>query len=159
VSKETIDTITLYLNLFLVLLNVVALFVAAWQLRAARSGASAGAYITLSESLRQAWGQFFDASDEQRKQYAFSDVINSLETACAIFEDKVFVGKVGLLLEAYLCHVLILIQDDTDAKVRIERMILTDRTFEHIVKFLQEHRTRISGIRLPVPQSNAPKPA
>jgi hypothetical protein len=113
-----------------------------------RRASSAGAFIALNESFRQTWLHFSNI-DEVGKQYAFADVINLLEPACAIFDEKIFVGKVATLLEDYLCHVFILIQESDDARGRIEHMMMTHKTFEHIVKFLRQHRKRIDGIQLP----------
>jgi hypothetical protein len=110
------------------------------------------AFIALNESFRQAWLHF--SNDQDRKQYAFADVMNLLESACAIFDEKLFVGKTRRLLEDYLCHIFILIQQSDDAKARIERLMMTERTFEHIVKFLQHHREAIKGITLPVPKAD-----
>jgi hypothetical protein len=135
-------------TLVAVALNVIALFVMARQLRTGRRAASAGALIALNESFRQAWLQFSQASEDWR-QHTFSDIVNLLETACAIDEDKLFVGKGGKLLEDYLCHVLILIQQSDDARQRIERMMLTPLTFKHILNFIQRHRREIKGIKLP----------
>jgi hypothetical protein len=146
------DAVAFYANiatLAAVALTAIALFVTARQLRIGRKAASAGAFIALNESLRQAWLHFSNI-DDGRKQYAFADVMNLLESACVIFDEKIFVGKVETLLEDYLCHVFILIQDSDDARGRIEQMILTDRTFEHIVRFLRQHRKRVVGIKLPV---------
>jgi hypothetical protein len=151
VSNEATATVALWANiatLVAVCLGAIALFVTARQLRAGRRGASAGALIALNESFRQAWLQFSQASEEW-KQHTFSDIMNLLECACAIYEDKLFVGKGGKLLEDYLCHVLILIQQSDDARQRIERMMLTPKTFDHILKFLQSHRPEIKGIKLP----------
>jgi hypothetical protein len=145
------DTVAFYANiatLLAVALTAIALFVTARQLRIGRRSASAGAFIALNESLRQAW-LHFSTIDEARKQYAFADVMNLLESACVIFDEKIFVGKVETLLEDYLCHVFILIQESDDARGRIEHMMLTGKTFEHIVKFLRHHRKRISRIQLP----------
>jgi hypothetical protein len=135
-------------TLVAVALNVIALLMMARQLRTGRTAASAGALIALNESFRQAWLQFSQASEDWR-QHTFSDIMNLLESACAIDEDKLFVGKGGKLLEDYLCHVLILIQQSDDARQRIERMMLTPLTFKHILKFIQRHRREIKGITLP----------
>ena len=73
--KETADAIALYANIatiVVVFFTAVALLVAARQLWAARKGASAGAFIALNESFRQAWLHFSNV-DEQGKQHAFSD--------------------------------------------------------------------------------------
>ncbi len=146
------DAVAFYANiatLVAVALTAIALFVTACQLRIGRRASSAGAFIALNESLRQAWLHFSNA-DEAGKQYAFTDVVNLLESACAIFDERIFVGKVEKLLEDYLCHVFILIQESDDARRRIEHhMMLTDKTFEHIVKYLRQHHKRISRIQLP----------
>jgi hypothetical protein len=145
------DAVAFYANiatLVAVALTAIALFLTARQLRIGRRATSAGAFIALNESLRQAWLQFSNI-DEAGKQYAIADVMNLLESACVIFDEKIFVGKVETLLEDYLCHVFILIQESDDARGRIEHMMLADRTFEHIVKFLRHHHKRISKIELP----------
>lgn len=146
------DAVAFYANiatLVAVALTAIALFLTARQLRIGRRAASAGAFIALNESLRQAW-LHFSHTDEAGKQYAFADVLNLLESACVIFDEKIFVGKVETLLEDYLCHVFILIQESDDARGRIEQMMLTDKTFEHIVGFLRQHRKRVIGIKLPI---------
>jgi len=145
------DAVAFYANigtLVAVALTAIALFLTARQLRIGRRAASAGAFIALNESFRQAWLHFSNV-DEGRKQYAFADVMNLLESACVIFDEKIFVGKVATLLEDYLCHVFILIQESDDTRERIEKMILTHKTFEHITKFLRQHRKRIARIQLP----------
>ena len=106
------DAVAFWANiatLVVLALNVAALYLAARQLRIGRTGASAGALIALNDSFRQGWLEFSFAGDEARKHHAFADIMNLLKSTCAIFEDKLFVGKAGKLLEDYLCHVLILI--------------------------------------------------
>jgi hypothetical protein len=145
------DAVAFFANiatLVAVTFTAIALFLAARQLLIGRRAASAGAFVALNESLRQSW-LHFSTVDEAGKQYAFTDVMNLLESACVIFDEKIFVGKVETLLEDYLCHVFILIQESDDARGRIEPMMMTGKTFEHIVKFLRQHKQRIVGIELP----------
>jgi hypothetical protein len=159
-SREVMDTVAFWANiatLVLLVLTVVALRIGAKQLYDGRRAASGGALIALNESFRQAWLQFSNAKDEGKKQYTFSDVMNVLNMACAIFDDKLFVGQGGRLLEDYLCHVFSLIGESDDAKGRIERMITTDKTFEHILRFVRNHRPQIKGFKLP-PAVNEPSP-
>jgi hypothetical protein len=147
------DAIALWANvgtLIALVLNAIALFVAARQLFDGRRAASAGALIALNESFRQAWLQFSKAGEEDAKQHGFADVMNLLESACAIFEDKLFVGRAGRLLEDYLCHVFVLIAQSEDARKRIEALMLTEKTFEHILRFLQRHRDRVKGFSFPL---------
>lgn len=136
-------------TLITLVLTVGALVVTAWQLFVGRKAASAGALIALNESFRQAWLNFSRAADDEARQHAFADVMNLLEAACAIFEDKMFIGRAGKLLEDYLCHVFILIRDSDDARERIQAMIVTEKTFEHIYNFLRSHRKQVRGIQLP----------
>jgi hypothetical protein len=75
------DAVAFYANIA----TLIAVFIAAWQVRLGRKAASAGAFMTLNESLRQAWLHFSTVSDEG-KQHAFADVMNLLESACAIFD-------------------------------------------------------------------------
>jgi hypothetical protein len=149
------DAIALWANvgtLIALVLNAVALYVASRQLFDGRRAGSAGALIALNESFRQAWLQFSNAQEEDAKQHTFADVMNLLESACAIFEDKLFVGRAGDLLEDYLCHVFGLIGQSEDSRKRIEGMMLTDKTFEHILRFVQRHRDRIKNFNIPTEQ-------
>jgi hypothetical protein len=151
-TKETIEVIAFCASVATLVaapLGLIGLLVAIFQLRASRRGASATTVIALNESFRQAWLHYSQVSDEGR-QHAFADIMNLLEIACAIEEDKLLVAKGGKLLEDYLCHVLILIQQSEDARQRIERMFVTDRTFDHIINFLSRHRPEISEIKIPL---------
>jgi hypothetical protein len=153
-----LDTIALGVSIatfIAVLLNGYAIYVALRQLKIGRSGASAGALIALNESFRQAWLEFTKVETEDTKQHAFADVMNLLETACAIFEDKLFVGKAADLLETYLCEVFILIEKSDDSRSRIQSMFTTPTTFQHITRFLSTHRERLRGLRFQPATSEA----
>ena len=142
------DTIALYGTPIALVLNAGALYVAARQLFHGRRGTSAAALIALNESFRQAWLQFTNAGTEDAKQHNLADVMNLLDLTCAIFEDRLFVGRGGQLLEDYLCDTLILIGQSQDARPRIEAMMMTEKTFEHVVRFLQRHRDRVKAFRV-----------
>jgi hypothetical protein len=149
-TKETMDAIAFWANigtLIALLLNAVALFLAAWQIKIGRSGASAGALIALNESFRQAWLQFTNASNDDAKHHAFADVVNLLETACAVFKDKLFVGSTRELLKSYLCEVFVLIENSEDGRRRLESLFTTPDTFKHMVGFLSTHREQVTKIR------------
>lgn len=157
-TPATIDAVGFYASVATLVaapLGLIGLIVAIWQLWAGRKAASAATVIALNESFRQAWLLSSQASDDDGKQYAFSDVINLLETACAVAEDKLLVARGGKLLEDYLCHMLILIQQSDDARQRIERMFVTPQTFGHIKIFLAGHRPQVKGIKIPLtPETN-----
>jgi len=144
-SKEIADAVAFWANVA----TPIALLIGAVQLFYGRRASSGGALIALMESFRQAWLQFSNAPHEGAKQHTFSDVMNLLNMSCAIFEDTLFIGRSGRLLEFYLFHVFGLIEHSDDAKKRIQRMIMTEKTFEHIVKFIERHRDEIKGFKLP----------
>ena len=146
-------------TLVALLFTVGALGFTAWQVWTGRLAASANALIALNDAFRQAWLEFRNATGEDSKQYAFSDVMNLLESACAIFQDRLFVGRSGKLFEEYLCHVLILIRDSPDAKRRIEKMLLMPNTFEHVLRFLKQHRREVRNLTLPTPNDDEITPA
>jgi hypothetical protein len=150
--REIVDAVAFWANVAtLIALPVtsIALIVAAVQLFYGRKAASGGALIALFESFRQVWLQFSNAKDEGAKQHTFADVMNLLNMSCAIFDDNLFVGRSGRLLEFYLCHVFGLIEQSDDAKKRIQPMIMTEKTFEHILNFIRGHRDEVKGFKLP----------
>jgi hypothetical protein len=57
--------------------------------------------------------------------------------------------KAGKLLEDYLCHVFFILQESDDARHRMENLILTSGTFQHIATFLPNHRSVTRGLRFP----------
>jgi hypothetical protein len=150
--REIVDAVAFLANVATLVVLPVSLFafiVAAVQLLYGRRTASGAALIALNESFRQAWLQFSNANDQNAKQHNFAEVMNLLNMTCATLEDKLFVGRAGRLLETYLCDVFGLIGQSDDAKKSIEAMVMTPRTFEHILKFVESHRKQIKGFKLP----------
>ena len=124
---STMNDVAFYANIATLIaapLGLAGLVVALWQLLAARRAASATTVVALNESFRQAWLHYVGVSDEddEAKQYAFSDIMNLLELASAIDEDKLFVAKGGVLHRDYLLHVLKLIEQSDEARERMQKM-------------------------------------
>ena len=124
------------------LFGIFAVRYAAGQLSLARKAGSGASLIALSEAFRQCWLAFAAASDEKSKHYAFGDLANSLEVACAVFRDGMFFGRSKDLLENYLVSVFLLIEANMDARNRLVALLQTPQTFENIVQFLAEHPRR-----------------
>lgn len=145
-SKEDIEFVGLLANIATLIALVptfIALFVTARQLWLGRRASSAAALIAANESLRQAWLQFNAAATEDEIQYAFADVMNLLEIACAARRDGLFVGETGSVMSKYLEHILKAIAADTSARMRIEKMLDIPGTFEHVYQFLRSHRKEV----------------
>ena len=116
-----------------------AAWYAARQLSLARKAGSGASLIALNEAFRACWKDFL-TGDEAQKSFAFAELTNSLEIACAVFRDKVFFGHSADLLENYLLSVFRLVEANADAKDRMVGLLQTPRTFENIVAFLRSHR-------------------
>jgi hypothetical protein len=152
-SKETSDAVAFYANVATLVaapLGLIGLWVAICQLSAGRNAASAAAVIALNESLRQAWLHFVQTTDGDKRQHAFADIVNLLESACAIDDDMLFVGSGGTLLGDYILHQLKLIEQSDDALQRIEKMFVTEKTFLHISNYLRRRRGDFKRLRIPL---------
>jgi hypothetical protein len=116
-----------------------AVIYAVRQLSLARKAGSGASLIALNEAFRECWKDFL-TGDENQKSFAFAELTNSLEIACAVFRDRVFFGHSADLLENYLLSVFRLIEANIDARGRMLVLLQTRQTFENIVEFLHSHR-------------------
>jgi hypothetical protein len=128
------------------LATILALPFAVWavwyggrQLSLARKAGSGASLIALNEAFRECWKDFL-TGDEAKKSFAFAELTNALEIACAVFRDRVFFGHSADLLENYVLSVFRLIEANTDASERMVGLLHTPRTYENIAEFLRLHR-------------------
>ncbi|MBN8968585.1 MAG: hypothetical protein J0G95_09005 [Rhizobiales bacterium] len=119
---------------------IFAILYAARQLSLARRAGSAGSVIALNDSLRDCWKHFTNSSDSIQRTYAFADLANALELACAAYHDEVFFGRTADILENYLLRVFRLIEKNDDARKMMAELIQTNTTFRNTVDFLANHR-------------------
>jgi hypothetical protein len=88
-SKEIADLVQFWAavaTFAALLLGAGAVWYAARQLSLAKKAGSGSSLIALSEAFRQCWQVYISAGDdEKKKNYAFGDLANTLEVACAIF--------------------------------------------------------------------------
>ena len=121
-SKEIADCVAFLAAMATIIAlpcGIAAAFYAGRQLSLARKAGSAASLIALNDVFRECWRAFIEASDEKTKQYAFGELANALEVACALFRDKMFIGRSRDLLEHYLLSVFQLIQNNIDARGRL----------------------------------------
>jgi hypothetical protein len=103
-DRMVADAILFWLAVGAFVAGAVVAWFANRQLALARKAGSGATLIALTESFRQCWRAFLHEDDNDKRAYAFGDLANALEVACAIFRDKVFYGHSSELLEAYLIH-------------------------------------------------------
>lgn len=125
--------------------GIGALIYAGCQLSLARKAGSGASLIALSESFRQNWKVYLAATTDAERNYAFGDLSNSLEIACAVFSDGVFHGRSKTVLEAYLINVFALIEVSALARQHLEDLLEVKETFEDIRIFAERHQTAIRG--------------
>src|SRR6476661_5221613 len=94
---------------------IAAVVYGARQLRLSRRSGSGAALIATSESFRQCWRSFLFEPDVKRQQYAFAELVNAVENACAIYNDHIFYGASRKILRASLMHTLSLFESKEDA--------------------------------------------
>ncbi len=139
-DKAISDAILFWLAVGAFAAGAFAAWLANRQLALARKAGSGATLIALTESFRQCWRAFLHEADNEKRDYAFGDLANTLEVACAIFRDKVFFGHSSELLENYLVHLFRLLEKNEASCDRLQAMLQTPKTFENIVAFLKAHR-------------------
>jgi hypothetical protein len=144
-SKEIADCVAFWAAVA----TIIALpcgFAAVWyafrQLSLARKAGSAASLLALNDGFRDRWRDFIGATEERNKHYAFGELANALEVACALYRDKLFAGRSADLLENYLSDVFKLIEANIDARGRLTALVQTKYTFQNIVAFIAQHPTR-----------------
>jgi hypothetical protein len=108
------------------------LWAAAYSIYKSNQNSSAASLIALHEALRQAWERFLAATDEEAKQHHFADLANTLEITSALTVKGAFVGVTHELITEYLDDVMRLLDDNEDARTRLERLIHSPTTFKYL---------------------------
>lgn len=139
----TTETATIAALWVAVLSLVVSLFGIGFALFALWRGnrnSAASLALALYESFRQAWQRWRNCP-EADKNYEFHDMMNLIESACAVHVEKTLVGVSRRLIEDYLIDVWKLIEKDAAARELIKTMRDKRTTFEYCVKFLVKMRS------------------
>lgn len=135
------------IELWSLVVGVVALFVAAvslivavYAIRKGNRNSSVATMLTISEAARGAWKRFLSAKDNDTRSYELAELMNLLEVACAMVNERSIAGASEELLRELLRQELDLIDNDDYAKREIATMLSAPHTFEEIRKF-KEART------------------
>lgn len=116
----------------------VALIVAGYGIRKANRATSAAMLVTFNEGFRQAWGRYFDAS-ENKKQFELAELLNLFEIACAIYLEKSLTGNSRELVFEYLDSILKILITNKEVSEQVRRELIQSKTtFKFIKKFIDE---------------------
>ena len=121
---------------------MLALVVAVLAIYKGNRNASVATLVTLYEASRQGFKRFLSAKTEDDKRYELCELINLLEIAAAILNERSFVGVSKGIQRDYLNEVLELLIDDEYARETIDKMLSAPSTFAHIRTFYSVKRSQ-----------------
>lgn len=121
---------------------ILALSVAALAIYKGNRNASVATLVTLYEASRQAFQRFLSAKTEGDKRYELCELMNLLEIAAAILNERSFAGVSKEIQREYLNEVLELLIGNDYARETIDDMLSSPSTFAHIRKFYSNKRNQ-----------------
>jgi hypothetical protein len=123
---------------------VVSVAVAVYTVWRADKTASAGALISLQVALHDAWSRFLKEVSADGRLFEFAELLNLLETGCALYSNRSFTNVPRNLLEDYLVSVLKHLAGNDIARADLRSLAESPDTFTHIKEFELQHRASIS---------------
>lgn len=127
---------------------VASFWLAIVALQRGNKNASAALVVTIHENFRQAWQRVRTAPDMTTRSIELHELLNLIETTCAIQQERSVTGVSRELIETYLCEILAIIGRDVPARQAIARMRTAPDTFKYLRRFFAEMRR--SGQALPL---------
>ncbi len=124
---------------------IVALAVALYALYRGNRNTSVATLVSLSEALRQAWDRLLPKmrSGEQHTT-ELADLMNLLETSCAIHLERSLAGVSKILMSQYLDDVLTLLIQTPALNDEVPALLQEENTFCHIKNFLNAKKESLS---------------
>jgi len=136
------------LALVSLIIAIAALFVsggiAFYTVWRADKTASAGALIAVQVALHDSWCRFLRATPTDEQEFEFAELLNLLETCCALYSNRSFTSEPRKLLQRYLVEVFTHLADDANARERLRDLKDTSETFAKIAAFENKYRATLS---------------
>lgn len=86
-------------------------------------------------ALHDSWCRFLRATPTDEQEFEFAELLNLLETCCALYPNRSFTSKPRKLLQRYLVEVFTHLADDANARERLRDLKDTSETFAKIEAF------------------------
>jgi hypothetical protein len=128
---------------------IVSLVVAVYTIGKGNRNSSVATMVTISEASREAWKRFLSAKDDRSRSYELAELLNLLEIACSILNEKSFAGASKRLLKDYLNEAVTILRDDPNASNAIEELFSSPSTFKEIQKFYKAKRNNPLSVTKP----------
>jgi len=135
--------------LLALIVAILALVVAMLAIYKGNRNASVATLVTLYEASRQAFQRYLSEKAEDAKRYELCELMNLLEIAAAILNERSFAGVSKEIQREYLNEVLELLIGDKYARETIDNMLSAPTTFEHIRKFYSAKRSQPLSVVTP----------
>ncbi|MGA2652960.1 MAG: hypothetical protein ABSF28_20770 [Terracidiphilus sp.] len=135
--------------LLALIVAILALLVAMLAIYKGNRNASVATLVTLYEASRQAFQRFLSEKTEDAKRYELCELMNLLEIAAAILNERSFAGVSKEIQREYLNEVLELLIGDKYARETIDNMLSAPTTFAHIRKFYSVKRSQPLSVVTP----------
>jgi hypothetical protein len=124
------------------LVSTFGFALAVWTLEKGNRNASAGAVLTLNENFRSAWARWCDAAPD-KKNYELHDLLNLVEVATTLYNDRAYAGRSKGMMEKYLKSILNLMDSSETMRAALRPMQDELDTFEHTKRFCRKFRIQL----------------
>lgn len=124
------------------LVSMLGFGLAVWALEKGNRNASASLVLTLSESFRAAWARWLDAA-EDKKDFELHEVLNLVEVATTLYNDRAYAGHSKGMMEAYLKSILNMMDGSEGMRAALAPMQDEPKTFEHTKAFCRKFRIQL----------------
>ena len=120
---------------------LAALAVSAYAIYRGNRNTSAATLVAINEAFRPAWGRLLRAPHGLKHTLELAELMNLLETACAVYSEGSLAGVSQELMKDYLYMALGLIVKDETLNSEIPSLLHDPHTFKYIKLFLNAART------------------
>lgn len=134
-----IDNLTLTeIAFFALIVNICALFCTAWWIRRQVHAVDINNYFQIQEKISHAWLKFRDESEE-KKDFEFIELLNLLETASALYNNRIIHGSTRKMVKNYLSEVTPCILKNAYAVSCLKKARSGSDTYSEIERFARSN--------------------
>lgn len=127
--------------------TIAALFYAGHQVRQARISSSASASSTIFSMIRSDIERIGKQTSEKDYYHAVCDFLNNLEFACALYFDKQYAGRSGLLTVNLIKSLMSVVDRNERLRECVYQAIHEPTTFENMKRFARKYKKNWTPIQ------------
>ena len=120
--------------LLALIVNIFALFFTAWWIRRQVKAIDINNYFQIQEKFSHAWRKIRDESKE-KKDFEFIELLNLLETASTLYNNRIIHGSTRKMVKDYLSEVILYISTNEYAVSCLKNTRSGPNTYSEIKRF------------------------